>query len=254
MEKISGVVRLLTLSIIGFIALEAQTEHVPTADELIRAMDANLTAETAVMTSRMVVHGRRASRTITSKSWVQGTEKAFTEYLAPPREAGTKMLKVGDQLWTYNPQADRIIQISGHMLRQSLMGSDFSYEDMMEDQEFLDAYEGVVEGSDTLNGRDSWVLTLTAKREGQAYPIRKEWVDKEWLLPMREELYAKGGKLLKSARAEEVMQVQGRWYPKVWVFRDELKRDSRGTEWIIDEIVFDEPIPASRFAKAALRK
>ena len=50
------------------------------------------------------------------------------------------------------------------------------------------------------------------------------------------------------------MQVQGRWYPKVWIFRDELKRDSKGTEWIVDEIVFDEPIPASRFAKAALRK
>ncbi|MFB0517090.1 MAG: outer membrane lipoprotein-sorting protein, partial [Candidatus Neomarinimicrobiota bacterium] len=211
-------------------------------------------AETQIVTSRMVVHGRRTSRTITSRSWVQGTDKAFTEYLDPPREAGTKMLKLGDQLWTYNPQADRIIQISGHMLRQSLMGSDFSYEDMMEDQSLLDSYDGVVEGSEVLNGRDSWVMTLTAKREGMAYHTRKEWVDKEWLLPMREELLAKGGKLLKSARAEDVMQVQGRWYPKVWVFKDELKRDSQGTEWIIDEIVFDQPIPESRFAKAALRK
>jgi len=254
MKKKSGVLRLLTLSLTCFVALGAQTERVPTAEELIKAMDANLTAKTAIMTSRMVVHGRRASRTITSKSWVQGTEQAFTEYLAPPREAGTKMLKLGDQLWMYSPQTARIIPISGHMLRQSLMGSDFSYEDMMEDQEFLDAYEGVVEGSELLNGRDSWVIILTAKKEGQAYHTRKDWVDKEWLLPMREELYAKSGKLLKSARAEEVMQVQGRWYPKVWVFKDELKRDSKGTEWIVDEIVFNEPIPASRFAKAALRK
>ena len=254
MKLLRRSVYVLILSLIWPLALFAQPERLPTAEELIKAMDANLTAKTSIVTSRMVVHGRRASRTITSRSWVQGTEKAFTEYLAPPREAGTKMLKLGDQLWTYNPQADRIIQISGHMLRQSLMGSDFSYEDMMEDQEFLDAYEGVVEGSDTLNGRDSWVMTLTAKREGQAYHFRKEWVDKEWLLPMREELYAKGGKMLKSARAEEVMRVEGRWYPKVWIFKDELKRDSRGTEWIIDEIVFDDPIPASRFAKAALRK
>ena len=231
-----------------------QLEDTPTAEELIKAMDANLTAKTQILTSRMVVHGRRSSRTIVSKSWIVGTDKAFTEYLAPPREAGTKMLKVGNQLRTYSPQTDRIIQISGHMLRQSLMGSDLSYQDMMEDQEFLSAYEGVVEGSELLNGRDSWILILTAREIGLAYPLRKTWVDKEWLLPMREELYAKSGKLLKSVQVRDVMEVEGRWYPKVWVFKDELKRNSRGTEWIVDEITFDVPIPDSRFTKAALRK
>ncbi len=254
MKKILGVVRLLTLSLTCFVALEAQTERVPTAKELIAAIDANLTAKTSIVTSRMVVHGRRSSRTITSKSWVEGTDKAFTEYLAPPREAGTKMLKLGDQLWTYSPQTDRIIQISGHMLRQSLMGSDLSYQDMMEDQSLEDVYDGVVEGSELLNGRDSWVMILTAKQEGLSYHKRKAWIDKEWLLPMREELFAKAGKLLKSSYAEEVMQVEGRWYPKVWVFKDELKKSSKGTEWIIDEITFDQPISESRFAKAALRK
>ena len=231
-----------------------QLEDTPTAEELIKAMDANLTAKTQILTSRMVVHGRRSSRTIVSKSWIVGTDKAFTEYLAPPREAGTKMLKVGNQLRTYSPQTDRIIQISGHMLRQSLMGSDLSYQDMMENQEFLSAYEGVVEGSELLNGRDSWILILTARETGLAYPLRKTWVDKEWLLPMREELYAKSGKLLKSVQVRDVMEVEGRWYPKVWVFKDELKRNSRGTEWIVDEITFDVPIPDSRFTKAALRK
>ncbi len=231
----------------------AQNEGVPTAEELIEAMDDNLTADTQVLTSRMVVHGRRTSRTITSKSWIQGTDMAFTEYLDPPREAGTKMLKIGDQLWTYNPQADRVIQISGHMLRQSLMGSDFSYEDMMEDQSLLDAYAGVVEGSEILNGRDCWVIILTAREEGQSYYTRKAWVDKEYLLPMREELYAKSGALLKSARVDEIMQVEGRWYPKIWVFKDELKRDSEGTEWIVDEIAFNVDIPESQFSRAALR-
>jgi outer membrane lipoprotein-sorting protein len=244
----------LMLGLIWPLAVSAQLEKVPTASELIAAMDANLTAKTSIVTSRMVVHGRRSSRTITSKSWVEGTDKAFTEYLAPPREAGTKMLKLGDQLWTYSPQTDRIIQISGHMLRQSLMGSDLSYQDMMEDQSLEDVYDGVVEGSDELNGRENWIMTLTAKVDGLAYHKRRAWIDKEWLLPMREELYAKSGKLLKSSYAEEVMQVEGRWYPKVWIFKDELKRDSKGTEWIIDEITFNQPIPNARFEKVALRK
>ena len=86
-----------------------------TADELILAMDANLNAKSRILTSKMIIHGRRASRTIESRNWVVGIDKAFTEYLSPAREAGTKMLKTGDKLWTYSPQTDRVIQISGHM-------------------------------------------------------------------------------------------------------------------------------------------
>ena len=93
------------------------------ADNIIKAIDKNLNAESRTMTSEMVVRGRRSSRTIKSKSWVVGTDLAFTEYLSPPREAGTKMLKLGEKLYTYSPQTDRVIQISGHMLRQSVMGS-----------------------------------------------------------------------------------------------------------------------------------
>ena len=247
--------RTLALAAWAFPALGPNlAAQIMTADEILDAIDDNLSAENMVMTSRMVVHGRRASRTIVSKSWVVGTEKSFTEYLAPPREAGTKMLKIGDQLRTYSPQTDRIIQISGHMLRQSVMGSDFSYQDMMEDQTLQDAYDAKLIGSEMLNGRDSWVIELTAKKIGLAYPRRKDWVDKEWLLPMQEHMFAKSGKLLKSAKVMEVMDVQGRKYPKVWLFKDELKRNSKGTEWIVDEIQFNVEIPESRFSKASLRR
>ena len=51
-----------------------------------------------------------------------------------------------------------------------------------------------------------------------------------------------------------IRKVQGRWFPTRFVFKDELKRNSKGTEWIIDDITFDSNIPDSRFSKAMLRK
>jgi outer membrane lipoprotein-sorting protein len=225
-----------------------------TAAELIRAMDHNLNAKTRILTSKMVVHGRRSSRTIESRNWVKGIDYAYTEYLAPPREAGTKMLKSGDKLWTYSPQTDRVIQISGHMLRQSVMGSDMSYNDMMEDRPLTDLYDATVEGSEVIDGRKHWILFLEAKVTGLSYPKRRSWVDAEYLLPMKEELYAKSGKLLKSTSMDGIKKVQGRWFPTRFIFKDELKRNSRGTEWIIDDIAFDREIPDSRFEKAMLRK
>tara|TARA_Y100000994_G_C15692539_1_gene442126 strand:- start:1638 stop:1985 length:348 start_codon:yes stop_codon:yes gene_type:complete len=95
-----------------------------TVDEIIKNIDFNLNSKNRVITSKMIVHGRRTSRTIEARNWIVGTNKAFTEYTSPPREAGSKMLKLDDKLLTYSPQTDRVIQISGHMLRQSVMGSD----------------------------------------------------------------------------------------------------------------------------------
>ena len=243
----------ILISFLSFTFLFAQADDISVQD-IIKAMDNNLKAKSRIMTSKMVVHGRRSSRTIESKNWVVGIDLAFTEYLAPPRESGTKMLKLGDKLWTYSPQTDRVIQISGHMLRQSVMGSDMSYNDMMEDRPLEELYEATLEGSVEINGRDYWIMLLTAKTKGLSYPLRRAWIDKEYLLPMKEELYAKSGKLLKTATMSGIRKVQGRWFPSRFNYKDELKRNSKGTEWLIDEITFDVDIPASRFSKAKLRK
>ena len=241
------------ISFLSFTFLFAQADDMSVQD-IIKAMDNNLNAKSRVLTSRMIVHGRRSSRTIESRNWVIGTDQAFTEYLSPPREAGTKMLKLGDKLWTYSPQTDRVIQISGHMLRQSVMGSDMSYNDMMEDRPMEELYEATLEGSIMIDGRDHWIMVLEARVKGLSYPKRRAWIDKEYLLPTKEELYAKSGKLLKTSTMEGIKRVQGRWFPSRFVFKDELKRNSKGTEWVIDDIKFDVDIPDSRFSKSKLRK
>ena len=243
----------ILISILSFAFLLGQTKDMSVQD-IIRAMDENLNAKSRVLTSKMVVHGRRTSRTIESKNWVIGIDLAFTEYLSPPREKGTKMLKLGDKLWTYSPQTDRVIQISGHMLRQSVMGSDMSYNDMMEDRPLIELYEATLEGSEEIDGRSHWIMLLEAKVKGLSYPKRRAWIDKEYLLPTKEELYAKSGKLLKTSTMDGIKKVQGRWFPSRFIYKDELKRNSKGTEWIIDEIAFDIDIPESRFSKALLRK
>ena len=233
--------------------LFAQSDQM-SANDIVKAIDKNLNANSRVITSKMVIKGRRNSRTIESKNWIVGTELAFTEYLSPPREAGTKMLKIGEKLYTYSPQTDRVIQISGHMLRQSVMGSDMSYNDMMEDRPIEQLYNATLEGSIKIDDRDHYIIALDAKVKGLSYPKRRSWVDKKYLLPTKEELYAKSGKLLKTASLHGIKKIDGRWFPSKFIYKDELKRNSKGTEWIINDIQFNKKIPDSRFSKALLRK
>ena len=163
------------------------------------------------------------------------------------------MLKLEDELWIYSPSSDRIIKISGHMLRQSLMGSDLSYEDMMDNTELLEQYDAAVIDSEIIRERDCWIVELQAKTADVNYQIRKVWVDKNRYIPLKEELYAKSGKLLKKTELFNITKISGRWYPHKIVFKDMLKKGD-GTEFIIDEIEFDKEIPEYIFSKASLRK
>ncbi len=225
----------------------------PTGRELLQKIDANMAAKSTITQSKMIIHGVRQTRTIEAQSWGEGNQKSFTEYLAPERERGTKMLKLDDQLWIYSPGSDRTIQISGHMLRQSMMGSDLSYEDMMDNTRLLEDYDAVVIGNETVDNRDCWIVEMHAKTDEVNYQLRKVWVDKTRYIPLKEELHAKSGQLLKRLELKDITQMGVRWFPRRMIFKDMLRKGD-GTEFIIEKIEFDQPIPEYRFTKAALKK
>lgn len=248
--NILGMKKLIFFTVIALITMELQAQD---AVKILEAVDKNMSAESRIIEFSMTVHGKRNSRTMTSKSYTVGNKKAFTEYLSPARDKGTKMLKLDKELWMYSPSTDRTIMISGHMLRQSVMGSDLSYEDMMEDRKLTDIYTPQITGEETINEQLCYVLQLAAKVDDVAYDSQKVWVDKERHVPAVQELYAKSGQLLKRITLSEVKQIGKRWYPMKMNYKDALK-DGNGTDWVITNIEFDKVIPEHVFSKASLKQ
>tara|TARA_B100001093_G_C26856375_1_gene1027607 strand:- start:4197 stop:4949 length:753 start_codon:yes stop_codon:yes gene_type:complete len=233
------------------LSLQAQ-ESGMTVDEILDKVDTNMIADTQIISSEMIVYGKRKSRTIKSKGYSRGSDKHFTEYLSPEREKGTKMLKLEDRLWIYSPATDRIIQLSGHLLRQSVMGSDLSYEDMMEERKLTELYNASILGNEELDNRQTYKMELLAKVEDLSYHKRILWIDTERYVPLKEELYAKSGKLLKKTSLSEVKKIQGRWYPTKINYKDMLK-DGQGTDFIVNEIIFNSQIADRLFLKSTLK-
>ncbi len=225
----------------------------PSGAEILRRVDQNILSGSKVSVGEMRIQERREVRTVRMKSWMRGLKQTFTEFLSPPRERGTKMLKLQDQLWTYAPSTDRTILISGHMLRQSVMGSDLSYEDLMEDPALAAVYEAKVTGEDTVAGRPCWILELNAKGVDLAYASRTIQVDRERSLVLKEERFARSGKLLKTTEVRKVIRVEGRWVAAEVSVKDALKTGG-GTEFVVESVSFDEQIPDFYFTKAALRR
>ena len=73
-------------------------QKAPSAGSILKAVDKNMLSSTSKSTTRMVIHSKRVSRTVESINYSSGSDKYYSEYTAPPREKGTKMLKVGDKL------------------------------------------------------------------------------------------------------------------------------------------------------------
>jgi outer membrane lipoprotein-sorting protein len=249
MKNLKYILTIITITIGGF-AIQAQNI---TAEEIINRVDANMNSDTQITVSDMVIHGKRNSRTITSKGYSEGYKKSFTEYLAPAREKGTKMLKLEDRLWIYSPSTDRTIQLSGHMLRQSVMGSDLSYEDMMEDRKLTEMYTSKIISEEVIDERNTYKLELIAKVDDVAYYKRVIWIDQERFVPLKEELFAKSGQLLKKTTMSDVAKIDNRWYPKKVNYKDMLKT-GKGTDFVIKTIEFNPVIPEFMFNKSSLKK
>jgi outer membrane lipoprotein-sorting protein len=244
-KNVASILGLLTICLTGL--------SQPDADDILKKVEKNMSSDNRIFESSMIIHGNRTSRTITSRSYSVGYKKSFTEYLSPAREQGTKMLKLENQLWIYSPSTDRTIQISGHMLRQSVMGSDLSYEDMMDDRKLTEIYTSEITGDEIIDGRKTYILNLTARVTDVPYHSRKMWIDAERFVPLKEDLFAKSGQLLKRTLLSDVKQIEGRWFPETIVYKDMLKQGG-GTEFKITTIKFNQKIPDYIFTKAALKQ
>jgi outer membrane lipoprotein-sorting protein len=240
---------------IAFILISSQTSGQElTAEAILARIDDNMVYETAYSEVDMII--TIGKRVIEKKlvSYSEGIDKSFVEFLSPARDRGTKMLKVGKVLKIYFPSAERVMRLSGHMLKQSMMGSDFSYEDMMETAEELkEEYEVKLVGEEVFNDVPCYVLELESRDESRTYFFRKIWVDKEKFIGHKVEFSAKSGKLLKVMTVGDIQSFRNRHYPTRVTMEDKLRQNSK-TEMIVKNIQFDAPIPEGTFTERNLMR
>ncbi|OCL26854.1 outer membrane lipoprotein-sorting protein [Orenia metallireducens] len=216
-----------------------------TAEEIINRRDENEYIKVAKVEAEMVIINGRRKMSKNMLTFIE--EDNSLTIFTNARDRGTKFLKRDDDLWMFFPEAEDIVKISGHMLNQGMMGSDFSYQDMMESDKLTDLYDFAIIGEEELNGRQCYVLEGVALDGKEvSYYRRKSWIDKERFIGLKEELYAKSERLLKVMNVKRVEQIDGRWYPVESVMENKLRKKTR-TEFVIKSIKFNPKIPAGTF-------
>ncbi|AZR72178.1 outer membrane lipoprotein-sorting protein [Anoxybacter fermentans] len=241
---------ILSISVVILLMLSG-TVLALTAEEIMKKVEDFQYADSVKMEVEMlIVNGKRQmTKTMTLLSRDSSALVEFTN----PRDRGTKFLKIEDDLWMYFPDAEEVIKISGHMLEQGMMGSDFSYQDAMESEKLTELYDYSIIREEELDGRSCYVVEGIAKEGAKvSYYRRVSWIDKERFVILKEELYAQSGKLLKLLKTKKVEKIDGRWYVTESVMENKLRRNTR-TEFRILSIEFNPEIPEDTFSLHNLR-
>jgi len=169
-----------------------------------------------------------------------------------PEDKGIKYLKIKENLYLYLPEIDDIVRFSGDMLKQSFMGSDLSYEDIMQEDP-LKFYKPLKIIDTLINTKKLYSLEIIDTTGKAPYYCIKLLVDKENYIWIKEELFTKTGRKIKEVEAIEFKKINDRYFPISIIMRDLRIKDSY-TKFTLLEIELDVPVPDYIFRLDYLKK
>ena len=217
-----------------------------TAEEIVANVERNEINEAERIEGSMTISDRFGSRRKTFVSYASGSDKMLLEF-TNPEERGQKILRLEDEIYLYFPEAEEVIHLQGSALKESVMGSDFSYEDVTGEGDILEQYEVTLVGEETVEGRKHYHLELEARKRGLAYPKQEAWIDAETWVMTRANSYSLSGRLLKEMELGDVRKVAGKYVPYYVIMRDAMKKNS-STEMRIEAIDLQAELPPDIFS------
>ncbi len=133
-------------------------------------------------------------RKLVIRMWaVNNGQKQLAEYVYPPDIKGQKILMTdyGNNIWMYNAETRRTRKLGSHMRKRRIMGSDFTYEDQAGGRLTV-RYNATYLRSESFEGTDCYVLTLTPTPKGPSYRKLVAWVGKNDYVTRRIDYYGEG--------------------------------------------------------------
>src|SRR6056297_4309979 len=216
------------------------------AEEIISKLEENQVHETARSEGKMIINDRFGEKVTSFKSWAVGDEKSLIEFTSR-QERGQKILRTDDEIYLYFPDAAEVIRLQGAALRDSVLGSDMSYEDMTGGKGLLESYNAEMLGKETVDGEECYKIELHAKGRGVPYPKEIMWVDTEMFVNRKVHMFSLSDKLLKEMRMEDYTTQKGKTFPVRFIIEDKMKSNS-STEFVIESIEIGIDIPSSLFS------
>lgn len=263
---------LLPVLFSGFLFAQPSTIPAPSAPNAA-AVELKLSAKEIVDRGQQLLRGVKSSqarvvmtlvrptfkRSLEIESFHEGKDKSFVIVHNPPKERGSRTLRLKHDIWSYRPDLEQTIKIPFSMMHSSWMGSDFSYEDMVKLDTFITEYSHrLLEKKPDPQKRGETLVTieLTPLPDAPVVWGRVIWkavVSREGaeVIPVSEEDYNERGELIRSITLERIQMMDGRRMPTILTCIPLKKKDSK-TVLKYKNFKFDVSVDPKIFTQASL--
>ncbi len=183
-------------------------------------------------------------------------DKTISTFLTPADVKGTKTLTHehvdrDDDQWLYLPALKRVKRIASSNKSGSFMGSEFSYEDIGNQNYNKFTYGDKVEEVD-LNGVKCYKGTRIPKDGNSGYTKQISWVSMDNFLLQQVEYYDRKSELLKTATFSDHKQIDGVWRVGKIEMKNHQNDKSTVLTWKEDKIKVG--LTAKEFNKRMLKQ
>lgn len=146
-------------------------------------------------------------------------------FKSPSDVKGTKTLMIAhaekeDDIWIYLPAMKKVRRLVSSNKKDSFVGTDFSYADVISYRTSDWDYKILKE--EKLNGRDCWVIESLPKSKeievNSGFSKRIGWIDKQNFVALKGESFDLNHQLLKVYKASQVQQIDvknNKWQPMI---------------------------------------
>ncbi len=231
--SMSGIVggALIALSVSASVPAMAGDAKTPDAVEIAKRafLTSKVVDSTSDSTFRLINSNgqERVRKTKGATQLIAGTtdNQRIVVFESPADVKGTKTLMVehsqgDDDIWIYLPAMKKVRRLVANNKKDSFVGTDFSYGDVIGHR--VEDWKHQWVKSESVDGRECDVIESVPARpevgNNSGYSKRIGWIDRESAVAVKGELYDLNGQLLKKINARNIERVDAKnkkWQPMV---------------------------------------
>lgn len=217
MTRICQIISLSIFFVLSFTLLQFAASHPSDieAKDIVKKLDELYRSESSFGEMEMQIVTPHWERTLRMQVWTKGMDKTFIRITSPLKEKGVATLRLGNEMWNFLPNTNKVIKIPPSMMMSAWMGSDFTNDDLVSEFSLLEDFHFKLITSK--EARPGLLYIESMPKEGLPIVWGKivAAVGKDDYIPVWEKYYDEKEKLMRVMNFKDIKLFSGRKIPAV---------------------------------------
>jgi outer membrane lipoprotein-sorting protein len=245
---------IMLLMPIGILMQSHATIDLSDPKVIVKKASENRYGEKSFGKMRMEIKRPKYTRSIEMKNWTMGNDYSMVLITAPSREKGQVFLKREREMYNYIPKINRLVKLPPSMMSQGWMGSDYSNDDIVNQNSLVRDYTHTLVGTEQTQGMNCYKIISIPKKDADVVWGKKiNWISKDGLFVMKTESYDEDGELVRTELASNVKMFGTHRLPSKFEIIPADKPKNK-TLFEILEMDFTVKLDAAFFTKANMKR